>query len=109
MRQAVVPIVLVAIVVVVVFIMSRKGRKGRTLTSSSKRDADHGVAFHLQDAAEVEREQSLFEKTLPAVLGLLFIMCTRAGNLELLPLRPPPLQPALPELLLVDMHCLRVS
>jgi len=76
----IVPIVLVVLVVVVVAMSSCFG-KGRRSTTASHTDAsktadkDHGAAFHLHDAIyKAERTPSLFEKTLPAVLTLLFIM-----------------------------------
>ena len=84
------PAVIIAVVILIVCVSSAcedramrtlaptsttTGKKGRQLTRGRGKDeASHGGAFHLADSSEPERETTLFEKTLPAVLTVLFLL-----------------------------------
>ena len=72
-----VPAVLVVVVVLAISVQTvvkslchKKAVKAEDL----KKEDDHGAAFHLSNIVEDEREPSFFEKTLPAVLTLLFVV-----------------------------------
>ena len=71
------PPVLVLIVVLVVMCSSCRAKKSsvraRTATEGRK-EADHGGGFHLESSDEPERAPTFFERTLPAVLTLLFVL-----------------------------------
>ena len=71
-----VPPVIIAVVVVVVCVQSCTQRKKTPAQKSkAKKEDDHGGGFHLdQGDDEPQREQTIFEKTLPAVLGVLFVL-----------------------------------
>jgi len=79
------PPVLALLVILVVALSSCKRRprdaaKGgqearRERTQRGQRtDDSHGGGFHLDQSAEPEREATFFEKTLPAVMALLFLL-----------------------------------
>ena len=75
------PPIVIVIVILKVCISTRraKAKKRRNAgvimtTEKSSNDDSHGGAFHVQDSAEPEREETLFEKTLPAVLSALFVI-----------------------------------
>ena len=66
--------VVIAVVLSSAFLKRSKTRKEQK-EKSRKKGSSHGAAFHLQDATtEPERESTLLEKTLPAVLTALFFL-----------------------------------
>ena len=74
------PPVLVLVVVLVVLCTSRRAKpsSARARTGAeAKKEADHAGGFHLESSEEPESEPTFFQKTLPAVMALLFILCKR--------------------------------
>ena len=70
-----VPLILILVIMLAVACCSGRGKKAaiRARTASkSKGDDEHGGGFHLQSSDEPERAPTFFEKTLPAVLTMLF-------------------------------------
>ena len=68
------PPVLVLIVVLVVTCTSRRSTKVVTSEVHTKKEADHGSGFHLEPSDGPQRDPTFFEKTLPAVLTLIFVL-----------------------------------
>ena len=51
------------------FILNASQKESTVDAEKASKEDDHAAAFHLADAQEEEREPSLFERTLPAVLS----------------------------------------
>lgn len=73
----VLPVVLVLLVIIGVVVSSalkKRKKKLAVAATSTKEEESHGGGFHLYESDEPERAASFFEKTLPAVLTLLFFL-----------------------------------
>ena len=74
----VLPPAVIFVVVLAVFVSTCASKPKRTVVqlqfTSKDKEEDHGGGFHLKQSVEAEREPTFFEKTLPAVMTLLFLL-----------------------------------